>query len=79
VRNLSNVLYYSILHNLKLLYLLTILTAQRVIILMLLSFMNPFMGIPNVTVAYGVALDVMHIVVALAILYFIQRAKKSNA
>jgi len=41
--------------------------------------MNPFMGIPNVTVAYGVALDVMHIVVALAILYFIQRAKKSNA
>jgi len=49
------------------------------IILMLLSFMNPFMGIPNVTVAYGVALDVMHIVVALAILYFIQRAKKSNA
>ena len=30
MRNLSNILLYSILHNLKLLYLLTFLTAQRV-------------------------------------------------
>jgi uncharacterized membrane protein HdeD (DUF308 family) len=49
------------------------------IILMLISFMNPFMGIPNVTVAYGVVLDAMHVVVVFSLLYFIQRAKKSNA
>lgn len=46
------------------------------IILLVLSFGNPFFGIPNVTIAYGVVLDIMHIVVALSLLYFIKRAKK---
>ena len=45
----------------------------------MISFINPFMGIPNITVSYGVALDIMHIVVVGSVLYFIQRAKKSNA
>jgi hypothetical protein len=46
------------------------------LVLMVLSFVNPFMGIPGITVAYGIVLDVMHVVVALALLYFIKRAKK---
>ena len=46
------------------------------IILLVLSFMNPFMGIPNVTMGYAVVLNVMHIVVAFALLYFIKKAKK---
>lgn len=45
------------------------------IVLMVLSFVNPFMGIPGVTIAYGVALDLMHVVVALSLLYFIKKAK----
>ena len=47
------------------------------IVLLLLSFANPFMAIPNVTVAYGVVLNVMHVVVALSLLYFIKRAKNN--
>jgi hypothetical protein len=47
------------------------------IILLLLSFANPFMGIPGVTVAYGIALNVMHVVVVAALLFFINRAKKN--
>jgi hypothetical protein len=46
------------------------------IILLVLSFMNPFMGIPNVTVGYAIVLNVMHVVVAVSLLYFIKRAKK---
>ena len=46
------------------------------IILLVLSFGNPFFGIPNVTIAYCIVLDIMHIVVALSLLYFIRRAKK---
>jgi len=46
------------------------------VILLVLSFGNPFFGIPNVTVVYGIALDTMHIVVASSLLYFIKRAKK---
>lgn len=45
------------------------------IVLMVLSFVNPFVGIKDVTVAYGVVLDVMHVVVAMSLLYFIKRAK----
>jgi hypothetical protein len=45
------------------------------IILMILSFSNPFVGIPNVTVAYGVVLCIMHVVVAFSILFFIRSAK----
>ena len=47
------------------------------IVLLLLSFANPFMAIPNVTVAYGVVLNAMHVVVALSLLYFIKRAKNN--
>ena len=46
------------------------------IILLVLSFMNPFMGIPNVTMGYAIVLNVMHVVVAVSLLYFIKRAKK---
>lgn len=46
------------------------------IILLVLSFMNPFMGIPNVTIPYGIALDFMHVVVAGSLLYFIRKAKQ---
>jgi hypothetical protein len=37
---------------------------------------NPFVLIPNVTTAYAIALDVMHLPVALFLLYFINRAAK---
>lgn len=47
------------------------------IVLLLLSFANPFMAIPDVTVAYGVVLNAMHVVVALSLLYFIHRAKNN--
>jgi hypothetical protein len=46
------------------------------LILLILSFVNPFMGIPGVTIGYGIVLNVMHVVVALSLLYFIKRAKK---
>lgn len=46
------------------------------IVLLVLSFMNPFMGIPNVTIGYGIALNVMHVVVAASLLYFIRKAKQ---
>ncbi len=46
------------------------------LILLILSFINPFMGIPGVTIGYGIVLNVMHVVVALSLLYFIKRAKK---
>jgi drug/metabolite transporter (DMT)-like permease len=45
------------------------------IVLLILSFGNPFFGIPNVTVPYGIALNVMHVVVAFSLLYFLKRAK----
>lgn len=45
------------------------------IILLVLSFSNPFMGIPNVTVGYALALNLMHVVVAFSLLYFIRKEK----
>ena len=45
------------------------------IILLALSFANPFMGIPNVTIGYALALNLMHIVVAFSLLYFIRKEK----
>jgi hypothetical protein len=45
------------------------------IVLLLLSFINPFVAIPHITVAYGIALNLMHLVVALALLYFIIKVK----
>lgn len=47
------------------------------IVLLLVSFLNPFMGIPGVTVGYAVALNVMHIVVVALLLYFL--GKKVSA
>ena len=46
--------------------------------LMLLSLVTPFAGIPNVTIKYALALETMHCVVALTLLYFISRSKRSN-
>ena len=48
------------------------------IILMLLSLAGPFTGIPNVTTKYALSLSLMHFVVPLSLLYFINRSKKSN-
>lgn len=46
------------------------------IVLMLISLMSPFMAIKNIPLAYGIVLDVMHLVVAFSLLYFIKKAKK---
>ena len=49
------------------------------IILLLLSFANPFLGIPDVTISYGIALNLMHIVVVLFLLFFIgKKTKETN-
>ncbi|MDI1356332.1 MAG: DUF6069 family protein [bacterium] len=48
------------------------------IVLLLLSFINPFMGIPGVTAAYAVSLNVMHVVVVAALLFFIGKATKAK-
>lgn len=47
------------------------------LVLMVITFANPFMGIPGITVPYGIALNVMHVVVVAALLFFINRAKKN--
>ena len=47
------------------------------VVLLLLSFINPFVGIKDVTIGYAIVLNVMHVVVAAAVLYFINRAKKA--
>ena len=44
------------------------------LVLLVLSFANPFVMIPNVPLSYGIALDIMHIVVVLSLLYFLRRA-----
>ncbi len=46
------------------------------IVLMLLSLISPFTAIKDMPVSYGIVLDVMHVVVAFSLLYFIKRAKK---
>ena len=45
------------------------------IILMLVTFANPFI-IPNVTIPYVIALNVMHVVVAVSLLYFLNKTRK---
>lgn len=45
------------------------------IILMLLSLASPFLAVQGMPVNYAIVLDSMHVVVALALLYFIKRAK----
>lgn len=50
------------------------------IVLLLVSFINPFVGIPGVTVGYALVLNVMHITVVAPLLFFINReVKKVNA
>lgn len=46
------------------------------LVLMAISFVNPFMGIDGVTVGYALVLDFMHVVVVGALLYFIEKAFK---
>lgn len=46
------------------------------IVLLLLSFTNPFMGIEGITIGYAIALNVMHIVVVASLLFFIGREKQ---
>jgi len=48
------------------------------IVLMVLSLYSPFTVIPGVTIGYSLVLCVMHIVVALTLLYFIRRAKQAK-
>lgn len=49
------------------------------LVLMVLTFANPFMGIPGVTLGYAVALNIMHVVVVGALLYFIGKAVKNKS
>jgi len=44
------------------------------LVLVLLSFLNPFLKIPNITLMSGIILNVMHIVVGGLLLYFIKKA-----
>jgi len=43
------------------------------IVLLVASFANPFVGIPNVPLGYALALNLMHIPVVLALFYFFNR------
>jgi hypothetical protein len=45
------------------------------IIVLLISFANPFIMIENVPLTYGMALNIMHVVVVGVLFYFIKRAK----
>ncbi len=45
------------------------------IVILLLSFTNPFMLIDNVPLTYAMALNIMHVVVIGVLFYFIKRAK----
>lgn len=45
-------------------------------ILLLLTFANPFMGIPGIPVGMGIWLNVMHVVVAGCVVYFFGRFAK---
>lgn len=50
------------------------------IVLMLVTFINPFVGIPGVTTGYALVLDLMHVFVVVPVLFFISReVKKVNA
>lgn len=49
------------------------------LVLMALSFVNPFMGIQDVTMGYAIVLNIMHVVVVCALLYFIGKSVKKNS
>ena len=44
------------------------------IILLVLSFANPFMGIEGIPLTMGIALNAMHVVVVAALMYFFKRS-----
>jgi Family of unknown function (DUF6069) len=43
------------------------------LVLFVVTLANPFMGIPGVTTSYAVVLDLMHVVVAGALVYFLSK------
>ena len=47
-------------------------------ILLLASFANPFLGIEAITIAMALSLNVMHVVVVAALLYFFGSLQKNN-
>jgi hypothetical protein len=47
------------------------------IVLLVLSFMNPFMGIKGVTAPYALCLNLMHITIVVFLLYFLNKEKKA--
>jgi hypothetical protein len=49
------------------------------IVLVALSLISPFTNIPNVTFGYSMVLNVMHILVAGDLLYFIGKKVKANS
>lgn len=49
------------------------------IVLMVLTFINPFVGIVGVTLGYALVLNLMHVVVVASLLYFIGKSVKKNA
>jgi hypothetical protein len=49
------------------------------LVLMVITFVNPFMGIQGVTIGYALVLDLMHVVVVGSLLYFIGQALKKNS
>jgi drug/metabolite transporter (DMT)-like permease len=71
---LSAFVLYILLRYFKKGFLIFMVVA---IVLLIVSFGNPFFGIPNVTVPYAIALDIMHIVVALSVLYFYRAEVRS--
>ena len=48
------------------------------VVLLVLSFSNPFIAIPGVPVSYGLALCTMHVVVVASLLYFIKKSIKKS-
>lgn len=48
------------------------------VVLLALSFANPFMGIKGITIPYALVLNLMHVVVVVALLFFIGKANKAK-
>ena len=48
------------------------------VVLLLLSFSNPFLGIKGVTIGYALALNAMHVVIVVFLYVFIKRAIAKN-
>jgi hypothetical protein len=48
------------------------------IVLLVLSFTSPFTQIPGVTMAYAIGLNVLHVVVVAALLYFLNAARPAS-